>query len=161
MRRGTWGEWYPLSRNVVPSLQAKRRINPEDNLKVIQLLVILILFTMLFIVVILFLKYRESLRKPAIPQILLGDFIESRETFVYSCFLQTWFWLFKRCSRWVLQWNGGEWMIGLLWRVELAVDEAWDSKMIEKRGNINGLSDRMEFNAAWSRWGFYRWEFHS
>ena len=39
-------------------------------------------------------------------------------------------------------------MIGLLWRVELAVDEAWDSKMIEKRGNINGLSDRMEFNAA-------------
>ena len=78
-----------MSRNVVPSLQAKRRINPEDNLKVIQLLVILILFTMLFIVVILFLKYRESLRKPAIPQILLGDFIESRETFVYSCFLQT------------------------------------------------------------------------
>lgn len=74
---------------MVPSLQVKRRINPEDNLKVIQLLVILILFTMLFIVVILFLKYRESLRKPAIPQILLGDFIESRETFVYSCFLQT------------------------------------------------------------------------
>lgn len=74
---------------MVPSLQVKRRINPEDNLKVIQLLVILILFTMLFIVVILFLKYRESLRKPAIPQILLGDFIESRETFVYFCFLQT------------------------------------------------------------------------
>ena len=64
----------------------KRRINPEDNLKVIQLLVILIIFTMLFIVVILFLKYRESLKKPAIPQILLGDFIESRETFVCHCF---------------------------------------------------------------------------
>ncbi|CBK24666.2 uncharacterized protein [Blastocystis hominis] len=60
----------------------KRQINPEDNLKVIQLLVVLIVFTMLFIVVILFLKYRESLKKPAIPQILLGDFIESRETFV-------------------------------------------------------------------------------
>lgn len=39
-------------------------------------------------------------------------------------------------------------MIGLLWRVELAVDEVWDSKMIEKRGNINGLSEKIGFNAA-------------
>ena len=76
---------------MVPSRQMKRRINPEDNLKVIQLLVILIIFMMLFIVVILFLKYRESLRKPAIPQILLGDFIESRETYIYHCFLETLF----------------------------------------------------------------------
>lgn len=72
---------------------------PDDGLRLVLVLLCLLLVTFVFILIILYWRYSITASRSRTPQIILGDYIESREAYVH--------WLF-------VSWN-----ISILWRISL------------------------------------------
>ena len=71
---------------ILQGLQGQRN---DDGLRLILILLCLLLITLVFIIVILYWRYTITSSQPKTPQIILGDFLESKEAYVYSivCFV--------------------------------------------------------------------------
>ena len=75
-----FNEHTAKSRNL-QDLQGQRN---DDGLRLILILLCLLLITLVFIIVILYWRYTITSSQPKTPQIVLGDFLESKEAYVYS-----------------------------------------------------------------------------
>lgn len=71
---------------ILQGLQGQRN---DDGLRLILILLCLLLITLVFIIVILYWRYTITSSQPKTPQIILGDFLESKEAYVYLlvCYL--------------------------------------------------------------------------
>lgn len=56
----------------------------DDGLRLVLVLLCLLLITLVFILVILYWRYSITASRSRTPQIILGDYIESREAYVHS-----------------------------------------------------------------------------
>ena len=56
----------------------------DDGLRLVLILLCLLLITLVFIIIILYWRYTITSSQSKAPQIILGDFLESREAYVYS-----------------------------------------------------------------------------
>lgn len=56
----------------------------DDGLRLILVLLFLLLVTFIFILIILYWRYSITASRSRTPQIILGDYIESREAYVHS-----------------------------------------------------------------------------
>lgn len=63
---------------------------PDDGLRLVLVLLCLLLVTFVFILIILYWRYSITASRSRTPQIILGDYIESREAYVhwFVCFMK-------------------------------------------------------------------------